>query len=595
MPPGHAGGGSYTGRTMQSDIHPSIVDSLDDAVVVTDGGRVVVAWNAAMERLTSRISADAIGRPADEVLAALSHTVWSQPLSRALAGERGTGSAVFVQPVEGADAPGAVLVLRDVTEEHKRALFMRALETVGRSLTSSLELEQVLDTIADKTREVMGADSAMVAAWDGRAEKLTILRATGRLTADYAPSGIPVAGGPVSTAAKEGRPVTTSDILADPRWQLDTVRRRHIAREGFKAVAAAPLMVNGVVRGTLAVHQWTTRTFTDDEMALLMVLAEQAALALENARLYADARRRGDRLRELAHLEQMVGASLDPDAVLRAIAAAAARLVGADIVQVWIADPTLPLLRLRASSASSDLPSVPETIPFGEGITGRTVVQKAPIYVADVTREPRAFSAEWAKQSGIQRLLTVPMMSGDDVLGVVTVRSRSDSLASEEDRALITTLASQAAMAVQNANAYADAVARGARLQALASVTRSITESLDTADVIRRIVDAAAAMRPGALAAVHAIEPEHGIMHVTASPEMSTLPLQRPIHAGLPGLVAQERRAVLVPEPLRDASTLSSGRARRTTACRSWSATRSWGCSTSSSPRACRIARSRRR
>jgi GAF domain-containing protein/ActR/RegA family two-component response regulator len=351
--------------------------------------------------------------------------------------------------------------------------------------------------------------------------------------------------------------VTTSDVLADPRWQLDTVRRRHIAREGFKAVAAAPLMVNGVVRGALAVHQWTTRTFGDDEMALLMMLAEQAALALDNARLYADARRRGDRLRELAQLEQMVAASLDPDAVLRTLAAAAARLVGADIVQVWIADPSLPLLRLRASSASTGLPSVPETIPFGEGITGRTVVQKAPIYVADVTREPGAFSAEWAKQSGIQRLLTVPMMSGDDVLGVVTVRSRIDSLASDEDRALITTLASQAAMAVQNAHAYADAVARGARLQALASVTRSITASLDTADVIRRIVDAAAAMRRGALAAVHAIDLEHGIMQVTASPEMSTLPLQRPMHAGLPGLVAQERRAVLVPEPLKDPSTLS--------------------------------------
>ena len=152
--------------------------------------------------------ADAIARPVDEVLIALPHGVWSQPLSLALAGERGTGPAVFAAPSEGAhvwleprwvlraDAPGAVLVLRDVTEDHKHALFMRALETVGRSLTSSLELDQVLDTIAEKTREAMGADAAMVASWDGRSEKLTILRAAGRLTADYAPGGFRSPAGP---------------------------------------------------------------------------------------------------------------------------------------------------------------------------------------------------------------------------------------------------------------------------------------------------------------------------------------------------------------------------------------------------------------
>src|SRR5438552_3659974 len=136
------------------------------------------------------------------------------------------------------------------------------------------------------------------------------------------------------------------------------------------------------------------------------------------------------------------------------------------------------------------------------------------------------------------------MLSGDDLLGVLTVRSRSESLAGDEDLALITTLAAQAAVAVQNAGAYADAVARGARLSTLVAVTRSITASLDTTDVIRRIVDAASAMRPGALAAVHAIDAERGATQVTASPEMSTLPLERPLDAGLPGLVSEQLTGV---------------------------------------------------
>src|SRR5205814_6720751 len=142
--------------------------------------------------------------------------------------------------------------------------------------------------------------------------------------------------------------------------------------------------------------------------------------------------------------------------------------------------------------------------------------------------------ADWARQSGILRMLAVPMMSGDELLGVRSVRARSESLGSDEDRVLITALAAQAAVAVQNAGAYTDAVARGTRLSTLVAVTRSFTASLDTTDVIRRIVDAASAMRPGALAAVHAIDAERGATQVTASPEMSTLPLERPLYAGLP-------------------------------------------------------------
>jgi GAF domain-containing protein len=551
---------------MHADARAHIIDSFDDAVVVIDADRLVVAWNASMERLTSCARADALNRSIDDVFASFPQEAWVRPLELAQAGDRGRAAAVHLKDsgvwaephwAPRADAPGVMLLLRDVTEEHKRALFLRALETVGRSLTSSLDLDQVLDTICEKTREVMGADSAMVATWDAGRERLTVMRATGRLTADYAPGGIPVAGGPVSTAAREGRVVATSDVLADPQWQLDTVRRRHIAREGFQAVAAAPLVVKGVVHGALAVHQWAARAFSADEMALLALLAEQAALALENARLYTQARRRGDRLRELAQLEQMVAASLDPDAVLRAIAEAAVRLVGADSVQAWTADHAARVLRLRASSGTSALPSVPEEIPFGEGITGRAAELREALYVADVTREPGALSAEWARQTGISHLLAVPMLSGDDLLGVVTVRSRAASLASEEDRALITTLASQAGMAVQNAGAYAAAVARGARLQALISLTRSITSSLDTADVIRRIVDAAASLRPRALSAVHVLDPEQGAMRVTASPEMESLPLQRGMHVGLPGIVTTERRPVLVARPLEDPRTLA--------------------------------------
>src|SRR5438477_10488119 len=97
MPPRHDGAESYTWGAMQPEVRASVVESLDDAVVVTDGGRVVVAWNAAMERLTSCARADALARPIDDVLSTLLPTLWTRPLALALAGERGSGPALHLE------------------------------------------------------------------------------------------------------------------------------------------------------------------------------------------------------------------------------------------------------------------------------------------------------------------------------------------------------------------------------------------------------------------------------------------------------------------------------------------------------------------
>src|SRR3989449_2515739 len=77
------------------------------------------------------------------------------------------------------DAAGAVVgvvgFLVDVTDRRRSLLFLRAIEAIGQSLTSSLDLDQVLDTIVGKALEVMGAESALVVSWDGMAPEFRVL------------------------------------------------------------------------------------------------------------------------------------------------------------------------------------------------------------------------------------------------------------------------------------------------------------------------------------------------------------------------------------------------------------------------------------
>ena len=547
----------------------SLIDALDDGVVVTDASLGIVAWNAAMERLTGVAAGDAVARPAASLLGFLRDVDVAAHLSRALHGVRcSTGDVRFdvgdrtgwlearYTPWlgDGGAVAGVVVTHVDVTDRKQRTTFVRALEAVGQSLTASLQLDEALDSIVARAVDVMRGDAALVVSWDGTAPAFTVMRAAGRLSAEYAAEGgIPVGGGPISRSILEGAVVTTSNILSDGATWLSGERRAQIEREGFKAVAAAPLRSNGRVHGALVVHYWSERLFDMQDVAALRLLAEHAALAIDNARLYADATRRAERLRELAEVEQLVAESLVVDDVLRRIAQATARLLDAPVVQVWTADPQQRVLHLSAVSVEPGAPEVrmPRTVAFGQGNVGHTAEAKTQLYVEDIANDPRSLAAEWARETGIRHMLAVPVLSGDDLLGVLTVRSRHGAISTPENRALATSFAARAAVAMQHARMYADAVRRAGRLRTLVAISHSITASLDSGDVMQRIARAAAAMTPGALAAVHVFDPATQMLRARglSGGEWDNLPPERAASAGLPSLVVEVRAPVLIPQP----------------------------------------------
>src|SRR2546428_5354815 len=180
-----------------------------------------------MERLTGVARADALGRSAEAVLAFLREPALTPRLRPALAGHVvATDEFSYAPPSLGRkgwmrarcvpwrDAAGAVVgvvgFLVDVTDRRRSLLFLRAIEAIGQSLTSSLDLDQVLDTIVGKALEVMGAESALVVSWDGMAPEFRVMRATGRLSREYAKRGvIPVGSGPRRLGILQARPVPT--------------------------------------------------------------------------------------------------------------------------------------------------------------------------------------------------------------------------------------------------------------------------------------------------------------------------------------------------------------------------------------------------
>ncbi len=457
----------------------SLIDAIADALVVVDAGLAVVEWNAAMERMTGVARADAVGRKAGAPLPLLRDAEVKARLGAALVGDTpGAVELLHATPqddhpvwLEARCAPwrdgegrvaGAVVFFTDITEHHRRALFLGAIEAIGHSLASSLDLNEVLDTIVGKALEVMGAESALVVAWDGVAPEFTVLRAGGRLSREYVAAGVILAGdGPVARAVRESRSVTTRNILADPGIWLPEERRAQIAREGYKAVAAAPLASKGQAPGALVVHFWEERTFGDEELATLTLLAEQAALALQNARLYGEARRRRDVAEVLARLGRELTATLEVERLADLLVRGIVELVPVRSAALFLHEAEDGTLRaIAASGADADVVRGFVLAP-GEGVAGRAVAERQIVVSADILNDARIDLSPALREriagSGTRATVGIPLLTHERLIGALAVGLDPGARLSADELQTLQSLADQAALAFENARLYASA------------------------------------------------------------------------------------------------------------------------------------------
>jgi signal transduction histidine kinase len=232
------------------------------------------------------------------------------------------------------------------------------------------------------------------------------------------------------------------------------------------AILSEPLVYRDHLLGVITINnEGTGRIFGAPERDLLTLFAAQAAIAIENARLYEALETRYARLRTLMRLTQCMSSSLDIKDVLDEIAEAAATLMDAAIVNFWIAETTTQTLHLR--TASNPLLgrafAMRRTLAFGEGGIGWVALHRRPLNVPDVASDTRLIAGAWFKQQGLTSFLAWPIMLAGELLAVLALAGRQPFRFAPEDQSLLESFAAQAAVAIRNAALYtAEAAARDA-------------------------------------------------------------------------------------------------------------------------------------
>ena len=373
------------------------------------------------------------------------------------------------------------------------------------------DLQQVLDTIADSAARLCGTDRALIFRVVGDTIRSVAGRGSDdrRSTLESGPVLYPLArardraAGPSARAIAEGAVVHLHDLAAVPEAELPAARARAV---GVRTVLTVPLLRDGVATGAISLPRREVRPFTEREVALVRTFADQAVIAIENARLFAELQASNRTLTEALEqqtataeiLRIIAGSPTDVRPVLGAIAESVARLFDATHATLQLVDgDDLVLNAERLASGAT---------PLGEGLRrratrafpgGRAVVERRSVHVADVAALAPADgydpeNAQLLLRAGNRSVMCAPLLRDGRAIGVLGVARRGPGGPrpfGAREAALMEAFASQAVIAMENARLFQELRARVEELQALGEVTQAVSSTLELETVLARIVD----------------------------------------------------------------------------------------------------------
>ncbi len=280
------------------------------------------------------------------------------------------------------------------------------------------------------------------------------------------------------------------EILTD-NYRTECARRGVRPRDtGHQAWMGVPLHAGARTLGALIVASYVQGVFfTRDQLKAFSAIADQAATALEKARLFQETEERARQLQILNEISKELSSTLDLESVLIRIMKSAVDILNTEAGSLFLVEEETGDLVFRVVEGGA-LSLVGEHIPAGSGIVGAAAASGEPVISNEASHDPLFYDdVDQETRFTTQSLLAVPLRLQDESIGVLEVINKKDgSQFNTDDAALLTTFAAQAAIAIQNASLYAATDAalqdRIDELQNLQRIDRELNRKLDFDTVI---------------------------------------------------------------------------------------------------------------
>ena len=357
-------------------------------------------------------------------------------------------------------------------EVQRRAQETMALAEVSRDISATLDLEDVLKRIVAYAKDLLQTETSAVYLSEPDTNVLRGIAVLGEDAGEIEKSPLRIGEGILGAIAKQKAGEIVNDAENDPRMKIVDGTEK-----GFhEHLMAVPVLSKEQLSGLMAV--WRTGEgleFTEVELEFLNSLAQQAAVAIENARLFAETQRLAEELEQrvidrTAELENEkastetllrilteVSASLDLDRALSRTLALLNDAVGAEQGTIMLLHADDNLLHYRAGYGYLTGKAVPDshgfTLKVGEGLAGWVVESREATFVEDLHKDPR-----WVKSGTVasehRSSIVAPLVVGEDVIGVLMVFHRQVGFFGPERLGMVKAIAGQVAIAINNAHLY---------------------------------------------------------------------------------------------------------------------------------------------
>lgn len=424
-----------------------------------------------------------------------------------------------------------------------------AFGAIAHDLAASLDSPTVLRQIADHARALLAGDYAEIMLFEQDSGRLRCAAIAGATTAIGLDSTLAPGEGLAGYVWQTGRPLLVEDYLAERRFSHSPALDRIACRTGLTTLLAAPIAFDGERLGVLTVGNTTGRRFTTHDEALLTRLTTQAALAVRNARLYAEMRQRAARLAVLNEVGRELSTELDLDRFLTVAWRQLRRVVEVD--NCWLAlwdEATQELdYRLYVTGDVRRPESEGRRAP-GTGLAWALIEERATIRVPDYGAECRHRGLQPAGPGPVQpdnAWLGVPLLAGGRLVGAMAVWRWTGPFRAE-DGAILETLAGQIATVLENARLYDQTQHRVAELAVLNEVARVTSSSLALPEVFRALYGAVRRVMPADAFLVTLEQAPGDFRHVLAIENGREYDLagRQPKHAGFLAAI-EGRRTIL--------------------------------------------------
>jgi GAF domain-containing protein len=337
---------------------------------------------------------------------------------------------------------------------------------------STADVQPVLDTVVETAARLCGADLASITIREGEiyryaASNQAVVADTEWWAALRQRTIVPGRETLAGRVALEGRVVHVEDLAADPDYAWPEAMAA-----GLRTALGVPLLREGAVLGAITLARKRVEPYTERQIELVRTFADQAVIAMENARLLGELQARTDELTrsvgELQALEEVlraVNSSLDLDTVLATIISRAAELSQADEGTIYEYDESEEVFVPKSAfgmSAERVAALRERRVRLGETHLGRAAVERAPVHVEDVQQDPTLAGPDrGGLLGGIHAVLAVPLLREDRVVGGLVIRRRTAGGFAPTIPTLLQTFAGQAVLAIENARLFQELGARG--------------------------------------------------------------------------------------------------------------------------------------